>query len=154
MVHNQIQSHDVSHCFHFYLLWLENNARQQTTFLFKIVLRCNLSWSTPSIWLCYSILSKTQGRNKCIIGVIYLSGWVMRDIFRWLYHSVSAPVSDRRSCYLLQWKEKCRTIQSDLLTGGRLPSRSTISFTQACSRLTSTKKKNRGDVSHCYCPLL
>lgn len=115
VVHNQIQSNDVSHCFHFYLLWLENNTRQQTTFLFKIVLRCNLSWflSTPSIWLCYSILSKTQGRNKCIIGVIYLSGWVMRDIYRWLYHSVSAPVSDRRSS--TSCNEKKSAVQSNLI---------------------------------------
>lgn len=114
MVHNQIQSH-VSHCFHFYLLWLKNNTWQQTTFLFKIVLKCNLSWflSTPSIWLCYSILSKTQGRNKCIIGVIYLSGWVMHAIYSWLYHSVSAPVSDRRSS--TSCNEKKSAVQSNLI---------------------------------------
>lgn len=63
--------------------------------------------STRSFWLYYSLLSKTQGMNKCIIGVICLGGWVKRSVYSWLHHSVSAPVSDRRSSTSCKEKTEC-----------------------------------------------
>lgn len=41
------------------------------------------SWflSTLSFWLHYSLLSETQGMNKCIIGVIYFGGRVKRIVY-------------------------------------------------------------------------
>lgn len=63
--------------------------------------------STHSFWLYYSLLSKTQGMNKCIIGVICLGGWVKRSVYSWLHHSVSAPVSDRRSSTSRKEKTEC-----------------------------------------------
>lgn len=52
--------------------------------------------SSLTFWFYCSLLSKTRHMNKCIIGVIYLGGWVKHAVYSWLYHSFSAPVSDRR----------------------------------------------------------
>lgn len=118
---------------------------------------CSWFLSTLSFWLYYSLLSKTPGMNKCIIGVIYLGGWVKRIVYSWLHHSVSAPVSDR--LHLPQWKDKVLE-QSDLIHLEEVRCRHnlvTTAFSQACCRLTATKKKTHREWSGCLsvtvCPL-
>lgn len=86
-----------------------------------------------------------QGGNKCIIWVICLSGWVMHTVYSWLYHSVSAPVSDRKNS--TSRNEKKSAVQSNLIylqeTGCR-HKQVAIILSQACRRLTPTKKERNG----------
>lgn len=87
---------------------------------------CSWFLPTSSLRLYYSHLSKTQGMNKYIIGVIYLGKWVKRIVYSWLHQYVSAPVSDRRSSSFYNERQNVGTIWSDSLITGAPPSQSEL----------------------------
>lgn len=106
--------------------------------------------STLSFWLHYAPLSKTQGMNRCIIGVITSVGdrgvspaadYIILLVHLPLTGGAPPPATKRQST---------PTIQSYSLTGGggrRNPA--TTAFSQTSFRLTAAERTHTGSHTGC-----